>query len=82
MTAAGTESHRWQMFEGFRDFARAEPAVPSRDGCSPNDIHPARRRDRAGERRPRIGLDTSPHFEVTEDAMRAEGFNTDAVGVA
>jgi hypothetical protein len=31
---------------------------------------------------PASGYDTSPHFEVTEDAMRAEGFNTDAVGVA
>ena len=31
---------------------------------------------------PANAYDTGPHFEITEDAMRAEGFNTDAVGVA
>ena len=30
---------------------------------------------------PASAYDTGPHFEVTEDAMRAEGFNSDAVGV-
>jgi hypothetical protein len=31
---------------------------------------------------PAFAYDTGPHFEITEDAMTAEGFGTDAVGVA
>jgi hypothetical protein len=31
---------------------------------------------------PASAYDTGPHFEITEDAMRAEGFNPDSVGVA
>ena len=31
---------------------------------------------------PASAYDTGPHFEITDDAMQAEGFNADAVGVA
>src|SRR5262245_8540327 len=31
---------------------------------------------------PASAYDTGPHSEITEDALRAEGFNADAVGVA
>src|SRR5918999_3537650 len=31
---------------------------------------------------PADAYDTGSHFEITEDAMRAEGFNPDPIGVA